>query len=246
MGFAPSLRIWWLSLLACIVLASVARADDDLSADALRAGRSALQFEIDDGFFISGFEGTTLSFKRMVSARAAWRIGVTYGGAAFDREELSQDVVDTVLVTYADFDGSDSNFGVGLSILHMRYVGGRGRVRPFVGFGPFVGYNHDEGEESGVFFVPFAVHRRREDESSRVRIGARALFGTEVFVSKSVSILGQFSTSIAHSHYENSYSVVDSAPQIPPGERRGFHDERSSDGWEFGDNRVSLGLSAYF
>jgi hypothetical protein len=246
MGFATSSRVLLVSLLACAVLAPGARADDDLASDALHAGRSALQFEIDDGFFISGFEGTTLSFKRMVSAKAAWRIGVTYGGSAFDREELSQDVVDTVLVTYADFDGSDSNFGVGLSILHMRYVGGRGRVRPYLGFGPFVGYNHDEGEESGVFFVPFAVHRRREDESSRFRIGARALFGTEVFVSKSVSILGQFSTSIAHSHYESRYSLVDSAPQIPPGEPRGFNDERSSNGWEFGDNRVSLGLSAYF
>ena len=99
-----------LGLFAFAFLAGAAEIDD-VSRDALQPGRSALQFEIDDGFFVSGFEGTTLSYKRMISERSAWRFGVTYGGSTFDGEEFRQDVVDTSLVPDSDAETSSSAFG---------------------------------------------------------------------------------------------------------------------------------------
>ena len=234
-----------LGLFAFAFLAGAAEIDD-VSRDALQPGRSALQFEIDDGFFVSGFEGTTLSYKRMISERSAWRFGVTYGGSTFDGEEFRQDVVDTSLVPDSDAETSSSAFGFGLSAMYMRYVGGRGRVRPFLGAGPFGGYNHSEEREEGQYYSPFVVSRLVEGESSSWEFGARAMLGAEVFVSRGISLLGQYSTEVSHVSFDDSFSIVDTAPQIPPDEVRGSHSERSRDGWRFGDNQVSLGLSAYF
>jgi hypothetical protein len=236
-----------LVVFALFALAPSVRAqEEDIASDALQAGRSALQFEIDDGFFISGFEGTTLSYKRMVSERAAWRIGITYGGATAEGDESSRALIDSSFVPDAEFADESNDFGVGASVLHQRYLWGRNRVRPYLGFGGFVGYNYYEVNEEGRFFVPFEVRRRVERENSRWQYGARALLGAEVFVSRSVSILGQYSTSISRFTSDDRFSIVDSAPEIPPGEVHGIETERSNEGWRFGDNRVSLGLSAYF
>ncbi len=233
--------------LALLALAPSARADDeDIAADALQAGRSALQFEIDDGFFISGFEGSTISYKRMVSEKAAWRVGITYGGTTSEDDTRRDVLIDSSYIDDSEFAGEFNSFGLGASLLHQRYLWGRNRVRPYVGFGAFVGYNHDEEKEEGRVLVPFEVRRQVEGERSVWNYGARALLGAEVFVSKSVSILGQYSTSISRFTIEDRFAITDSAPEIPPGEVRGILTERSTEGWRFGDNRVSLGLSAYF
>ena len=170
---------------------SIAQNDDDdtgKQSNRLRAGSSALQFQITDNFRLSSFQGAVMSFKRHWSAKSAFRLGVSLDFTIQDNDRVSTFTRnDTLLDSDVDEFGFDGQF-VQIDLQYLRYANPDARLNMFAGVGPLVGFDRSSFERTSG---PGGQSRSSFDDTSW-RVGATGLVGVEWFATKNISIHAEY------------------------------------------------------
>jgi len=101
-----------LAILACLACAGSVRAQDEEPAyapatEAHREGRWSMQFEVDDDFQLSNFNGLGLAVTRNSSPSGAWRFGVTLNGISEDGDISFSSSSDSGATNSDDIPGID-------------------------------------------------------------------------------------------------------------------------------------------
>ena len=100
-------------------------------------GKFALQFQINENFSLSDFQGTVLSGKYHFSSRDAVRLGVSLDfGDSESKTEVTR--LDTAQIDNADQDRNQ--FGVTINTQYIHYIVTTEDISFFSGIGPFLYY----------------------------------------------------------------------------------------------------------
>lgn len=216
------------------------------SSTALRDGTWALQFQVASNFTLASFQGATISGKYHFSSKDAIRVGVTLSGNTSSNDEtLGSFAGDTSIGTGSS--NTDRNgYLVAVTSQYIVYPDLGGVVRPFVGAGPLLSYQHSKNESENITSAPGSVSLRRTSSltGNSWGVGISGVIGVEWFFAQSFSLLGEYGLSIQYqkgngsSRYEEWYSGA-AAPD------RKTIGESHLKGWSLTSNNVRFGLTVY-
>lgn len=159
-----------------------------------------LQFQIGSDFQLSSFQGSTISFKKHISNSRAYRIGFTISGNIEDRNDF----------TNFDNDSLDRrqirniyDFGINLTGQYLKYVPYENTYL-YYGCGPQIIFSktyqkswlevHTTGD-----WEPSSLASKNYDKI--FQIGLVLVAGVEYFLSKSISIHGEYSQEVSYRYY---------------------------------------------
>ena len=168
-----------------MLLAGRVNAED--RPNSLRDGARAFQV-----LFDGGLNGGALLFKTHLGARNALRIGF-FGHISTNDEDL--DVSDVGTGTYENDFSS-----VSVDLMYLRYLGAMKSASFYFGLGPFLEFS----ERSRVRFEDeFGVGTYYESsEEEATSVGALLGFGTEWFITESLSLAFEYAMSASYRWYE--------------------------------------------
>lgn len=211
------------SLLAGLVVAPPARAQEDTRAHSLAPRAWAIQFRIANDFQLSSFNGSILSIKRHSSARSAVRLGVSGALDLTDIEEISERA-DTSLAFGIDRD----QISAGVELQFMTYPRPIQSVNLFLAAGPFARWANQK-----VHFE-FDGERRTETDWAGGVLGS---LGAEWFAARWLGLHAEYGLAVERS---GRTSKVTSENPLRAG-RRVHHTS-----WRLRGDGVRFGASAYF
>lgn len=168
-----------------LIAPAVAIAQNENQRTSLVDGKSALNFEVNDDFDLTSFEGATVSLKHHYADNRAYRISIS-GMLSSQNSENSTPVQGKSEVDYDRYSAS-----VFLQRLYYRSPSSTTTV--FYGFGPRGGYNWQKSTTSSPF-----NSTRTETVSDGWDIGLVALLGFEWFVRKEISLIAQYASSLRY------------------------------------------------
>lgn len=191
----------------------------------------ALQFMINENFRLSSFQGATISLLKHISLKKAWRFGFDGG---VDYNKLNK------IRPYYDREGSkeyfvqyDLHFTIDLQLL--KYVNTESNINLFYGWGPVVSYRYIKGRT------------KAHDPITGLRVnwecGAKFVFGTQLFLARSISIHAEYSTSFV---YNFQWDRTELWQFNNANQGRLVIDDIQSEGFNLSSSAVKFGLSAYF
>jgi opacity protein-like surface antigen len=200
------------SVVALLLLVSGAcLAEDDAPADsmsktALRAGAKALQFQIDNNFHLSSFDGTTISLTKQKSPNSAIRIGLSISGSLSNSDQNDDDQTNTRRITVGD--RNDNNISVNLNALCLRYrTATNGSINPYVGIGPTIGFSRNKTEASGTtYYTDATIESTSSDRRYTLTGGIASAVGVEWFVSKSLSLTAEYGVQLVYVYTDRDSS----------------------------------------
>lgn len=157
--------------------------------NALAPGVWSLQFAIGENFRLSSFQGSTVSARKQISERHAWRFGISLG-ASFTSQVDEQDG------SQANTRENDINSQlIGTQVQYLVTPRTASAFVFYFGAGPTLrfqrNFNKAEPEASSV---------RTERSTTIWRFGAGAVLGGEWFVKPSISLFGEYSSSLTYRH----------------------------------------------
>jgi len=205
--------------------------------NSLKKGKWALQFQIDNNFHLSSFQGSTLSLKKHTSDTRALRLGLSV------QFEYNDGQLDRPLYGPGNSPGNREfiNHSYKLDLQKLYYVNSSAAVNLFFGIGPTASYNYSKDERDtrndDNSFVDYWSYK-----SSGYSAGVAGIIGVEWFASKDISLLAEYETSILYrgSARETTRNTVQSSYQFKQ------YDYQSSDGILISSAAVKFGLSVYF
>ena len=136
MLFQSFLKIYFSFLFASLLFVTTGFSQSISYLDSLD-GKFALQFQINENFRLSDFQGTTLSGKYHFSSRDAVRLGLSLSFSDIDGK-VSSNVLDTINVNTNKI--VNSSFGITINTQYIRYIKGTDDISFFAGGGPFIDY----------------------------------------------------------------------------------------------------------
>lgn len=195
----------------------IAQEEGQVSLRQLQRGDRALQFGVSGLFNLRSFQGSTISYKRHFSSKAALRIGVDINlndSASEGSEERSY------LDSYVDFRDSTGYvrsedelyslkteqdvLSIGVVTQWIIYPAARGELQPYWGIGPTAHYRRSSREDVRASADTTADPRITNTEISNYGLGVSGIFGLEWFVRKSMSLTAEYT-----SYVRASYSTVE-------------------------------------
>jgi opacity protein-like surface antigen len=216
--------------------------DDHDGATALADGAFALQFGIGPDFDLQTFEGSVLSAKYHLSARSAFRLGLSGSVSVTDDEQVTIPDDDDFSSTRTI---SEDSLNLQLDLPYLRYFQGLDeRIVPFLGIGPSVGFIQAD-RTAETFDVDGVSDRTRttEREASRFSVGLLGVVGGEWFVRDNLSLTAEYRLRLAYA--DESVDVRDTIAEdgVTMGEQRV---EQDSTNFSVRSGGVLLGVSLYF
>ncbi|MCK6544212.1 hypothetical protein L6Q79_16205, partial [bacterium] len=142
------------------------------------SGQNVVLFQIDKGVTLKSFEGSTISFKRMLSEKRAIRIGLTINGN-HTNQDFQTNIPDSVN-HFKDSQISSANVTVFLSLQTMKSFGKN--IFFYSGYGLTLGFNH-------YWVNPNIDYRQQADTYT---IGPIAYIGVEYFLNSRISLSGEY------------------------------------------------------
>lgn len=194
-----------------------------------------MQFQVEDNFQLSSFEGTGLSVTKNTSPTGAWRLGLSYGGnlRKFTEERSG---------TFPYDDTNERDFAsVDLNLLRLKRVHPDRRIGMVLGFGPRVSLSRVHESANRIEdSTSVSTGNFRRNVTSFDLVGQ---VGAEVFVARSLSLHAHYEAFVGYlrSNEENDRTRV----QFPSGLRSEIRYRSRSSGWSTGSVGVALGLSVY-
>ena len=191
-------------------------------------GKFALQFQINDTFSLSSFQGTIFSGKYHFSCRDAVRLGLSLELGDSDSETTSNQIDTVNIDTYKRDRGS---FAVIINSQYIRYIRGTESISFYSGAGPFFSYGKStaSGEiEQGTDTAKI------ESASDFYSVGLDLLFGVEWWFSKYMSLSAEYGIKFMY----RSNEVLDKVGVIKR--------ELTETNFRITANSVNFGLSVYF
>jgi hypothetical protein len=206
-------------------------------------GDQAFQFSIENNFTLGEFNGSMISYKRILKDNKALQLGFSFNGNfADDESDTRYDhfYADTTIVDYDDGEVEVDNMGAEINLFLISAKVGK-FSRSYFGYGPFIRY-------SNYSYKSFIL---REDESSYSRlneadsweIGLSGLFGIEWALNSFMTLHADYRSSIAFSKLQEDMTYTDYMDD----ERinRGKRIEKSKS-YSLISEGVRFGLSVYF
>ena len=195
-------------------------AAQDENVNSLQPGAWAVQFRISENFTLSTFAGSILSVKRQFSAHAAVRAGLSL---SFETSDFETSVQDTTLSK------DDVNaFGFRLELQYLRYTRPQGKLSPFWGVGPLVGYM-----DSGSKFSSGTTTARQD--TRQWDLGMVGSLGVEWFPVSFISVHAEYGLAFTYSTFRSEQKVDSTQSRV-----------QESSAWRFQGDGVLFGLSLYF
>lgn len=191
-------------------------------------GKFALQFQINENFRLSNFQGTVLSGKYHFSTRDAVRLGVSLSFS--DSEgEVSSNVLDTTNVNTNKIE--NSGFGITLNTQYIRYIKGTDDISLFVGVGPFINYLTSTSTGENRVKQPAEKYKDTRDHYT---LGMDLLVGVEWWFHKYMSLSAEYGMKFMYSSRENTIE-------------QGVLKQTSSENYfRITANSINFGITVYF
>ena len=210
-------------------------------SNSLRDSVYALQFQIDQNFSISSFQGGIISVKKHLADNAAVRIGVSLtASSAQSDESVKNSPADTIRGSTSS---NPRGFSVGVTAQYVYYADTPAPINLYFGGGPLLNYsrfarNDEQNDFSGSNFN----RRKYGSEENRWSLGAGGQLGVEWFATEYISLLGEYGISLTYSwsKYVNSTTYSNNGGE--------YTQERDTQAniFQFNPVSVKLGLSVYF
>jgi hypothetical protein len=197
-------------------------AEDDTP---LSKGVRALQFEINNNFDLSSFQGSTISFKKHTSDRSAYRIGITSRVSFSDNEDERND---SLLGTS---DGTSLNLGLRTQKIFYKPVFHRSSF--FYGLGPVFSMSYTKGTSESN------NGSKSENKSTTFSGGISFVGGVEWFPTSSIGLLAEYESELAYKHNSSTSKSENPDGEVSKRERRNKYFSLSS-------LTVKFGVSVYF
>ncbi len=227
MLFQSFLKIYFAFLFASLIFVTTSFSQSTSYLDSLD-GKFALQFQINENFSLSDFQGTIFSGKYHFSSRDAVRLGLSVSFRDSERDEIGSRT-DTNLVTTSS--GDVNNFDITLSAQYLVYLSNISNIGFFIGAGPFLRYENNKYEQSS---------NRPPLESTRTTtlksfgVGLDFISGVEWMFHKSMSLSAEYGLRFIYTSHEST------------DDNKVFRQERNEDSYIITGNHVKFGITVYF
>ena len=226
-------------LLCCSFAAAEASDSSEEGSEPLSPGSWSAQFQIDNNFTLTSFQGAVLSMKRHRSAGSAFRLGVTLRLEAAGRDGTSTETRNDTLTSEV-VDGSDSDTqSFQIDIQYLIYPSPNSPAKLFLGFGPFGQFA--TGNSERVNFLSSGVSSRVRSEFTNWAIGLSGLLGVEWFAANRISFHAEYGASVRY--YESKSTRV---AVFRTGDLFVQDNTNESKAVEFEAKRLLFGMSVYF
>ncbi|MBC8374876.1 MAG: hypothetical protein H8E26_02455 [FCB group bacterium] len=168
--------------------------------------KGALMFGVKDYYRLSSFEGTMLSYKKMLDEHNEYRFSLSLSGRYMSPETEHSTIdnivsQDTVISSSDEYARKTNSWYVSFGAYRIWHQKNDHVVNFYAGFGPYVGYSNYYGrsEDDGY------NNRLDIDESfdKSISAGLRTLLGVEVKITERVSLMGEYRPSVS---YGKTYS----------------------------------------
>ncbi len=155
--------------------------------NSLEKGKWALQFGVTGNFQITGYYSGTVSVKKHTSDAKAWRVSLSTRLNYSDRSNSEQAIVNGNN-QWHDIDESPFDVDATLNLERQWYKQHLNRFVYYFGLGPVLNYGYSYNKRS--YYDP-----TRNQIFRRIQAGAglTLLAGAECFVTKQISITGEYS-----------------------------------------------------
>ncbi|MBW6457952.1 MAG: hypothetical protein K0B52_02200 [FCB group bacterium] len=196
----------FISLMTIFLISSVLIADDkDSSRAFLEKDSQCLQFKIGSNFSLSSFSGSTISYKKHTSENRAYRIGISLSGRIRNQLYLLDHVTDSLDQRQT----SDRNdLSIGLSAQFLKYLPFKHSYF-YYGYGPSLSYSSTLRKSLWEYFLT-GEWEAPSDETigtvNEINIGISWLAGVEIFITRAVSIHGEYSQGLFYLYSQYKYS----------------------------------------
>jgi hypothetical protein len=201
--------------------------------NSLAKGAWALQFQINNDFSLSNFQGSTLSAKHHFSNKKALRFGISLSGNITD-EDFSNISENTVV--------RDQNVhSIAVSTQYALYPSPHKNASLFFGAGPVV--QHSRFKQTSTGFTDLSTTTSNE-ENTTWSTGISGVLGMEWFAVRNISFVAEYGTTLVYNSVKRSILIEQ---QTGTADRTVVSSsEGSAKGLQLGSGIVRFGLSAYF
>jgi hypothetical protein len=201
----------------------------------------AFQFQIDESFRITSFQGTMLSLKRQFSPSSALRAGVSISLNSGDgSSDQGYSIVDTLQYYNSSAASATSNTFL-ISVQYLLYPNPTDEINLFFGGGPQALLNHSSSDEVN----PSASNASRStsSETNSTYFGISGLAGVEWFATRSLSFHGEYGV-VVQRYWNDRVSEIRETTSL--GTTSIQSSSSTGDGWRITASSVRIGLSVYF
>jgi hypothetical protein len=173
-----------------------------------------------------------------VSPYEAWRFGVTL------RLNTSQSGENSNMITNVNgtpqSNSSETTYSTLLNAYYIKYVPAKRYVYFYYGGGPVIGYGYQSYYKDNFSYNGATFDKSSTDyKSNTLNVGAGAVFGSEIFVVKGVSLSAEYSANAVFTYMSVEHN------QTSPSPTPKYTDKIKSTSFQF-SNYVKMGLSIYF
>ena len=215
-----------------LVLASAFSQEPSTVTTDAQKPKWALQFQINDNFSLTSFQGSTISLNKCLSNNRSFRMGLSLNTTLEDYDMESRIIEDNE-------DKSENNFHFLLTTQYVRNYKNRNKVTPFFGFGPAVQFNYDNEKNT------FGTSSRTSVKTTSWGMGISGVIGVEYFIRNNLGLLAEYGSNLMYNR-----SKTEDITEIRRGENNKFVttediDEKTTT-IDFSPALVKFGLSIYF
>lgn len=208
----------------------------------LRESSKAGQF-----YFVNGF---SVAYKNQLSSSSAVRyvvdVSLNFANQTSDGTSISQFTISSD-ETRRRIESDNNGQSIGGSVQYLWYFGNVSIANLFLGAGPRIGFSRFSStsmEESTRLLPSITTTSESENSSHGFSVGLLGVIGVECFLTKSVSVLGQYEWFVNYTTGSSKAKNVSTSTSGQSTSR--FETDFDNKSWEAGLTGVRIGLSVYF
>ncbi|MFO7840788.1 MAG: hypothetical protein R6V48_01305 [Fidelibacterota bacterium] len=186
------------------------------------------------------FQGSSISYKKHISRDHAYRVGITLNGEIRDGSRISDHHTDSDSL-YVQDNINYKNLSIALQGQYLTYSRSKHSYF-YYGYGPKLTYSHAFNErvvEENSNIETLISEELRKEGSHTLAFGAVVLAGVEIFITRSVSIHGEYSQGISYQYTFSEYYRDDNDGEI-------YQDSRKYHIYSLDAGGVKFGCSFYW
>ncbi|GBD87370.1 hypothetical protein BMS3Abin03_01302 [bacterium BMS3Abin03] len=227
MLFHSLLKIYFAFLFTSLLFVTTGFSQSTSYLDSLD-GKYALQFQINENFSLSNFQGSTLSGKYHFSTRDAIRLGLSLE-LSNSESETSSNQIDTINVITNS--GDRNAFGITLNSQYIRYIRGTNDISFFGGGGPF--FTYETSTTNSKVNINETIEKYKRTMESYT-FGVDLLIGVEWWFHKYMSLSAEYGMKFMYSSHESVNEV-------------GVVRKKLTDNYfRIAANSINFGITVYF
>jgi hypothetical protein len=227
MFFQSILKISFPFLFALLIFLSTGFSQSTSYLDSLD-GKFALQFQINENFSLSNFQGSVLSGKYHFSNRDAIRLGLEINFGDSDSETLVNNL-DTNIVDKSFED--NNNFGFTINSQYIHYIRGTDNISFFGGVGPYFKYYKSTRNRK---LAVDEIENVMESENESYGIGLDLLVGVEWWFHKYMSLSAEYGLKFSYQSSKSNFKYD---------YREGESEQKA---YIISGNHINFGITVYF